>query len=93
VVDFHFFRTSLIAKWTTPQFRYDTLVNVVMEGKVQAGWGVGLRIVDCGFIGLFSRGHEIEIESFINQQSAICNPQSAIRNPQSAINSALGRWR
>jgi hypothetical protein len=36
-------------------------------------------------MSLFNRGLEIEIEGFINPQSAIRNPQSAIRNPQSAI--------
>src|SRR5262245_38311659 len=38
----------------------------------------GLRIADCGFMSLFNRGREIEIESCINPQSAIRNPQSAI---------------
>jgi len=33
----------------------------------------------------FIRGPEIEIEDFINPQSAIRNPQSAIRNPQSGV--------
>jgi len=32
-------------------------------------------------MSLSNRGREIEIESFINPQSAIRNPQSAIRNP------------
>jgi hypothetical protein len=34
----------------------------------------GLRIADCGFISSFSRGREIEIENYINPQSAIRNP-------------------
>src|SRR5215510_3540894 len=33
----------------------------------------GLRIADCGFMSLFNRGLEIEIECFINPQSAIRN--------------------
>jgi len=40
----------------------------------------GLRIADCGFMSLFSHGLGVEIEGFINPQSAIRNPQSAIRN-------------
>jgi hypothetical protein len=36
-------------------------------------------------MSLFNRRLQIEIESYINPQSAIRNPQSAIRNPQSAI--------
>jgi hypothetical protein len=39
-----------------------------------AEWG--LRIVDCGFMSLFARVAEVEIESFINPQSAIHDPQS-----------------
>ena len=31
----------------------------------------GLRIADCGFMSLFNHGLKIEIESFINPQSAI----------------------
>src|SRR5262245_43755745 len=42
-------------------------------------------IADCGFMNLFNSGLKIEIECFINPQSAIRNPQSSIRNPQSAI--------
>ena len=37
-------------------------------------WESGLRIADCGFMNLSNRGLEIEIESFINPQSAIRNP-------------------
>jgi len=35
-----------------------------------------LRITDCGYMSLFNCGLEIEIESLINQQSAISNPTS-----------------
>jgi hypothetical protein len=49
----------------------------------------GLRIADCGFMNLFNSGLKIEIEYFINPQSAIRNPQSAIRNPQSYSRSFL----
>jgi len=45
-------------------------------------------IAACGFMSLFNSGHKIEIECFINPQSAIRNPQSAIRNhtPHSLTN-------
>jgi len=38
----------------------------------------GLRIADCGFISPFNCGCDIEIESYINPQSAILDPQDLI---------------
>src|SRR6266542_3625880 len=53
----------------------------MLSSEKNREWGVGLRIADCGFMSLFNRGLEIEIEGFINPQSAIRNPQSAILLP------------
>ena len=35
---------------------------------------MGMRNAECGLMRLFNRGVEIEIESFINPQSAISTP-------------------
>src|SRR5262249_34071990 len=57
------------------------LISLTILSSEKIGSGGGLQIADCGFMSLFNRGLEIEIEGFINPQSAIRNPQSAIRIP------------
>src|SRR5262249_41740650 len=52
------------------------LTSLTMLSSEKSGVGVGLRIADCGFMSLFNRGLEIEIEGFINSQSAILLPTS-----------------
>jgi len=53
-----------------------------IQRKMGSGeWDCGLRVADCGFMSPFNRWREIEIESYINPQSAIRNPQSAIPLP------------
>jgi hypothetical protein len=46
--------------------------GIIAQGEGE--WDCGLRIAD--LLGLFDSGCKIEIENFINPQSAIRNPQS-----------------